>query len=132
MLRHADQALLQENRGILFVFDALNRVSPNGDWLQVSDAIRALLRLILELKGFKQLHGKSFCAHTNIPVATSRTFPISQIFVPPALSCFGPLLICMAFSGNASAMAHRAKHENSFELGAKKHRLNANTLHGNY
>ena len=60
MLRHADQALLQENRGILFVFDALNRVSPNGDWLQVSDAIRALLRLILELKGFKRLHGKVF------------------------------------------------------------------------
>ena len=60
MLCQADHALLQENRGILFVFDALDRVSPNGDWLQVSDAIRALLRLILELKGFKRLHGKVF------------------------------------------------------------------------
>lgn len=60
MLRHADQALLQENRGLLFVFDALDRVSPDGDWLQVSAAIRALLRLILELKGFNRLHGKVF------------------------------------------------------------------------
>ena len=60
MLRHADQALLKESRGILFFFYALDRVSQNGDWLQVSDAIRALLRLILELKGFKQLHGKVF------------------------------------------------------------------------
>jgi hypothetical protein len=60
MLRQADQALLQENRGLLLVFDALDRVSPDGDWLQVSAAIRALLRLILELKGFKRLHGKVF------------------------------------------------------------------------
>ena len=60
MLRQADQALLQENRGLLMVFDALDRVSPDGDWMQVSAAIRALLRLILELKGFKRLHGKIF------------------------------------------------------------------------
>jgi len=60
MLRQADQALLQENRGLLLVFDALDRVSPDGDWLQVSAAIRALLRLILELKGFKRIHGKVF------------------------------------------------------------------------
>jgi hypothetical protein len=60
MLRQADQALLQENRGLLLVFDALDRVSPDGDWMQVSAAIRALLRLILELKGFKRLHGKIF------------------------------------------------------------------------
>jgi hypothetical protein len=60
ILRQADQALLQENRGLLLVFDALDRVSPDGDWLQVSAAIRALLRLILELKGFKRLHGKVF------------------------------------------------------------------------
>jgi hypothetical protein len=60
MLRKADQALLQENRGLLLVFDALDRVSPDGDWLQVSAAIRTLLRLILELKGFKRLHGKVF------------------------------------------------------------------------
>lgn len=60
MLRQADQALLQENRGLLLVFDALDRVSPDGDWLKVSAAIRALLRLILELKGFKSLHGKVF------------------------------------------------------------------------
>ena len=60
MLRQADQALLQENRGLLLVFDALDRVSPDGDWLQVSTAIRALLRLVLELKGFKRLHGKVF------------------------------------------------------------------------
>ena len=42
------------------VFDALDRVSPDGDWLKVSTAIRALLRLVLELKGFKRLHGKVF------------------------------------------------------------------------
>ena len=60
MLRQADQALLQENRGLLMVFDALDRVSPDGDWLKVSAAIRALLRLVLELKGFKRLHGKVF------------------------------------------------------------------------
>lgn len=60
MLRQADQALLQENRGLLLVFDALDRVSPDGDWLKVSAAIRALLRLLLELKGFKRLHGKVF------------------------------------------------------------------------
>ena len=60
MLRQADQALLQENRGLLLVFDALDRVSPDGDWLQVSNAICALLRLVLELKGFKRLHGKVF------------------------------------------------------------------------
>ena len=60
MLRQADQALLQENRGLLLVFDALDRVSPDGDWLKVSAAIRALLRLVLELKGFKRLHGKVF------------------------------------------------------------------------
>ena len=60
MLRQADQALLQENRGLLLVFDALDRVRPDGDWLQVSTAIRALLRLVLELKGFKRLHGKVF------------------------------------------------------------------------
>ena len=60
MLRQADQALVQENRGLLLVFDALDRVSPDGDWLKVSAAIRALLRLVLELKGFKRLHGKVF------------------------------------------------------------------------
>jgi hypothetical protein len=60
MLRQADEVLLQENRGLLLVFDALDRVSPDGDWLQVSTAIRALLRLVLELKGFKRLHGKVF------------------------------------------------------------------------
>jgi hypothetical protein len=60
ILRQADQALLQENRGLLLVFDALDRVSPDGDWLEVSAAIRALLRLVLELKGFKRLHGKVF------------------------------------------------------------------------
>ena len=58
MLRKADQALLQKNRGLLLVFDALDRVSPDGDWLKVSAAIRALLRLVLELKGFKRIHGK--------------------------------------------------------------------------
>ena len=60
MLRQADQALLQENRDLLLVFDALDRVSPDGDWLKVSAAICALLRLVLELKGFKRLHGKVF------------------------------------------------------------------------
>ena len=120
MLCQADHALLQENRGILFVFDALDRVSPNGDWLQVSDAIRALLRLILELKGFKRLHAKSFCEPINTPVAALSTFPISPKSVPPALSCFGLLLICMAFSGNASAMAHRAKRTNTLGPGAVK------------
>ena len=60
MLRQADQALLQENRDLLLVFDALDRVSPDGDWLKVSAAIQALLRLVLELKGFKRLHGKVF------------------------------------------------------------------------
>ena len=60
MLRQADEVLLQENRGLLLVFDALDRVSPDGDWQKVSAAIRALLRLVLELKGFKRLHGKVF------------------------------------------------------------------------
>ncbi len=60
MLRRADQALQEANTGLLFVFDALDRVSPDGNWTHVSAAIRALLRLVLELKSFKRLHAKVF------------------------------------------------------------------------
>ena len=60
MLRQADKALQEANTGLLFVFDALDRVSPEGNWLQISAAIRALLRLVLELKSFKRLQAKVF------------------------------------------------------------------------
>jgi hypothetical protein len=58
LLRQEDRALQESNTGLLFVFDALDRV--NTDWSDVSDAIRALLRLVLDLKIFKRVHTKVF------------------------------------------------------------------------
>lgn len=60
MISKANQTLGTENTHQLFVFDALDRVSRDGNWLHVSAAIKALLRLALELKNFKYLHGKVF------------------------------------------------------------------------
>lgn len=60
MVSQANQALGTANTHQLFVFDALDRVSRDGNWLHVSSAIKALLRLVLELKNFKYLHVKVF------------------------------------------------------------------------
>jgi hypothetical protein len=60
MVSQANQALGTANTHQLFVFDALDRVSRDGNWLHVSAAIKALLRLVLELKNFKYLHVKVF------------------------------------------------------------------------
>jgi hypothetical protein len=60
MVSQANQALGIANTHQLFVFDALDRVSRDGNWLHVSAAIKALLRLVLELKNFKYLHAKVF------------------------------------------------------------------------
>jgi hypothetical protein len=60
MVSQANQALGTANTHQLFVFDALDRVSSVGNWSHVSAAIKALLRLVLELKNFKYLHAKVF------------------------------------------------------------------------
>ena len=60
VISQANQALGTTNTHQLFVFDALDRVSRDGNWLHVSAAIKALLRLVLELKNFKYLHAKVF------------------------------------------------------------------------
>lgn len=60
MVSKANHVLESENTHQLFVFDALDRVSRDGNWLHVSAAIKALLRLVLELKNFKHLHAKVF------------------------------------------------------------------------
>jgi hypothetical protein len=60
MVRKANHALGTGNTHQLYVFDALDRISCDGNWLHVSAAIKALLRLALELKNFKYLHAKVF------------------------------------------------------------------------
>jgi hypothetical protein len=60
LIRTADTVLTGQNRGILFVFDALDRVSPDGNWEKVAFAIRSLLQLTVQLKAFKRIHVKIF------------------------------------------------------------------------
>jgi hypothetical protein len=60
LIRRADQVCQEENKGILLVFDALDRVSSSGQWHLVDQAIRDLLRLVLQLKGTRRLHAKVF------------------------------------------------------------------------
>lgn len=60
IVSQANQALGTAKSHQLFVFDALDRVSRDGNWLHVSAAIKALLRLVLELKNFKYLYIKVF------------------------------------------------------------------------
>jgi hypothetical protein len=111
MLRQADQVLLQQDRGLLLVFDALDRVSPNGDWLQVSAAIPALLRLILELKGFKRLHGKVFLrtdqyargSFTDLPdIAKIRATRVELLWSLTDLHGLLWQCLCNGISGEAS------------------------------
>jgi hypothetical protein len=60
LIQKADQFSQQADTGVLFVFDALDRVSSSGQWNMVDQAIRDLLRLVLQLKGTKRLHAKVF------------------------------------------------------------------------
>ena len=60
LIQQADQFSQSADMGILFVFDALDRVSSSGQWNLVDQAIRDLLRLVLQLKGTKRLHAKVF------------------------------------------------------------------------
>lgn len=60
LIQKADQFSQDADMGILFVFDALDRVSSSGQWSFVDQAIRDLLRLVLQLKGTKRLHAKVF------------------------------------------------------------------------
>jgi hypothetical protein len=60
LIQKADQFSQDAGMGVLFVFDALDRVSSTGQWNLVDQAIRDLLRLVLQLKGTKRLHAKVF------------------------------------------------------------------------
>lgn len=60
LIQQADQFCQAQDMGLLFVFDALDRVSSSGQWHLVDQAIRDLLRLVLQLKGTKRLHAKVF------------------------------------------------------------------------
>jgi len=60
LIQKADQFSQDAGMGILFVFDALDRVSSSGQWSFVDQAIGDLLRLMLQLKGTKRLHAKVF------------------------------------------------------------------------
>ena len=60
LIQKADQFSQSADMGVLFVFDALDRVSSTGQWNLVDQAIRDLLRLVLQLKGTKRLHAKVF------------------------------------------------------------------------
>ena len=60
LIQQADHFSQSADMGILFVFDALDRVSSSGQWNLVDQAIRDLLRLVLQLKGTKRLHAKVF------------------------------------------------------------------------
>jgi len=60
LLQAADTALAAEGRTLLVVFDALDRVSPAGNWEEVTFAIRSLLQLSLQLNPFRQIHFKIF------------------------------------------------------------------------
>ena len=60
LIEEADHWFQHNNRGLLLVFDALDRVSSTGRWQIVDQAIRDLLRLALQLKGTRRLHAKVF------------------------------------------------------------------------
>ena len=60
LIQQADHLSEKADMGVLFVFDALDRVSSSGLWNLVDQAIRDLLRLVLQLKGTKRLHAKVF------------------------------------------------------------------------
>ena len=60
LIEQADHWFQERNEGFLLVFDALDRVSSSGRWQVVDQAIRDLLRLMLQLKGTRRLHTKVF------------------------------------------------------------------------
>ena len=60
LIEQADRWFQERNEGFLLVFDALDRVSGSGRWQIVDEAVRDLLRLILQLKGTRRLHAKVF------------------------------------------------------------------------
>lgn len=60
LIEQADNWLQERNKGFLLVFDALDRVSSTGRWRIVDQAIRDLLRLVLQLKASRRLHAKVF------------------------------------------------------------------------
>ena len=60
LIERADRWFQEHNKGILLVFDALDRVSSTGRWQVVDQAIRDLLRLVLQLKASRRLHAKVF------------------------------------------------------------------------
>ena len=60
LIEQADRWFQERNEGFLLVFDALDRVSGSGRWQIVDEAVRDLLRLMLQLKGTRRLHAKVF------------------------------------------------------------------------
>lgn len=60
LLQDANIALTQQQRYGLFVFDALDRTSPESDWTAMDDSTRDLLRVILKLKSYPRLAAKVF------------------------------------------------------------------------
>ncbi|OOV35988.1 hypothetical protein BO98_02410 [Candidatus Synechococcus spongiarum LMB bulk10D] len=60
LIEQADHWFQESNKGILLVFDALDRVISTGRWQVVNKAIRDLLRLVLQLKASRRLHAKVF------------------------------------------------------------------------
>jgi hypothetical protein len=57
-LRHADAALLSANQRFLLVFDALDRLAP--EWAAVRELSSGILRLALEVRGFRAIRIKIF------------------------------------------------------------------------
>ena len=60
LIEQADRWFQERNEGFLLVFDALDRVSSTGRWQILDQAIRDLLRLVLQLKASRRLHAKVF------------------------------------------------------------------------
>ena len=60
LIEQADRWLQERKERFLLVFDALDRVSSIGRWQIVDEAVRDLLRLMLQLKGTRRLHAKVF------------------------------------------------------------------------
>ena len=54
----AERALKKKSQNLLLVFDALDRTSD--DWQSMDRIVRDLLRVLLQLESFENIHGKAF------------------------------------------------------------------------
>lgn len=79
ILEATEQALKLESQNLLLVFDALDRTSD--DWQIMDRIVQDLLRVLLHLESFRNLHGKVFLREdqyhgrnvTNFPDASKLT-----------------------------------------------------------